>query len=151
MWPHCFDNAGDAFRCSEVCTGQTMSSTMRTWASGITCSPPTMSWASSAALAPTLSSAPVPLLKQVCCACCSPLACYDMCCLWVCLTAQTSVAFSSLLCGLAVCRLCECCKALLSVLCSTHRQQWCSQRAKSVYLLAALSCRVCSVTTGQNW
>ena len=46
-------------RCSEVFIGQTMSSIMRMWAFGITCSPPTMSWASSVALAPTSSSARV--------------------------------------------------------------------------------------------
>ena len=52
-------------RCSEVFIGQTMSSIMRMWAFGITCSPPTMSWASSVALAPTSSSARVLLLKLV--------------------------------------------------------------------------------------
>ena len=67
-----------------------MSSTMRTWGSGITCSLPTTCWASLAAPAPTLSFAPVPLQKQVCCACCGhKLACYDSCVPPLCLLDST--------------------------------------------------------------
>ena len=55
----------DECRCSEVCTGEMMCSTMKTLASGTTCSLPTMCWASSAALAPTSLCAPAPLHKQV--------------------------------------------------------------------------------------
>ena len=68
-------------RFSEAFTGQMMFSITRTWASGITCSLPTMSWASSVALAPTLSSAQVPLLKLVrnCVPCLAPGCHASMC------------------------------------------------------------------------
>ncbi len=102
VWPHWFDIVNDAFRFSEVCIGQMMSSTMRTWGSGITCSPPTMCWASLAVPAPTLSFASVPLLKQVCFACCGhKLACYNSCALPLCvwLTAQSAVGVLKLALG----------------------------------------------------